>query len=464
MSRERSHRQRAAGILAAAIADAGRLNMEAFRRNLSPRWSAVLVAGTLSLSGQSAQAQISSLLAPAYDPVFDRDRNQSVTERPRPGYDALGIRLGSMIANLGATMAGEYSSNVYTDNSNKIADAAVVISPMAAIESNWNNHSVRLSASGNFRRYATQTLANQNVWSLAGKTRLDVTRDLEFVVSSQIERLVESPFSDDLVANLTVPSRYMHKALATNVAYVRGRSRVTLIADVNDYRFKDILFANGVVRSQMNRDRTTYRGAAVYEYALSPSLSAYGQLLLDRHDYKAPLSDGRPNRDSTGWVIQGGANFDLAGLARGSVGVGYSRRNFAASQLYPSVSGISFQSKVEFFLSQLTTFGLTAQRQLQDNSLGDGAAQWDMRGRLFVDHALLRNMIVSASIEAGSRKYINFDSRTNFVDAGLSAQYQASRNVALNAAVNYGSSTPKGIFLSRPFDQFRVSGGVSLRI
>lgn len=450
--------------VAAELVDAGHIKTGASWRSASSRWSVVLVAGTLSTFSHSAHAQISSLIAPAYDPVFDRDRNQSVTERPRPGYDALGIRLGSMVANLGMSVRGEYSSNVYTDNTNKIADASLNISPLAAIESNWANHSVRLSATGNFRRYATQTLANQNAWSLSARTRVDVTRDLEIFVNGQVERQVESPFSDDLVANLTVPSRFMHKALAANIVYVRGRSRITLTADVNDYQFKDILFATGNVRSQKNRDRTTYRTAAIYEYAVSPSLSAYGQILLDRHDYKAPLDIGRPNRDSTGWVLQGGANFDLAGLARGSIGVGYSRRNFTATQFYTSASGISVQSKVEFFLSQLTTFGMTAQRQLQDNSLGDGAAQWDMRGRLFADHELLRNMIVSASVEVGSRKYINFDSQTDFVDAGLSAQYQATRNLALNAAVHYGSSTPKGIALSRPFDQFRVSGGVSLRI
>jgi hypothetical protein len=110
------------------------------------------------------------------------------------------------------------------------------------------------------------------------------------------------------------------------------------------------------------------------------------------------------------------------------------------------------------------TVGVVAQRQLQDNSLGDGAAQWDLRMRVYADYELLVNLILSPSVEIGRRSYIAFDSQTNFIDAGFTARYQASRTLGFQGAVNYGSSDPRGVRLSNPFNQFRVSGGVNVRI
>jgi len=52
---------------------------------------------------------------------------------------------------------------------------------------------------------------------------------------------------------------------------------------------------------------------------------------------------------------------------------------------------------MEFFPSPLTTVTISAQRLVQDAALGNVSAYRDTRGGLRVDHALLRNLLLSVA-------------------------------------------------------------------
>src|SRR5689334_14678398 len=54
--------------------------------------------------------------------VFARDRNVSVTERPRPGYEALGLRAGGFMLWPKLTVANEYNDNIFATQNIRIAD------------------------------------------------------------------------------------------------------------------------------------------------------------------------------------------------------------------------------------------------------------------------------------------------------------------------------------------------------
>jgi hypothetical protein len=404
------------------------------------------------------------LIQPAPGPTNDRSRNVSVTERSHPEYEALGIRVQSFIVNAQLAVAPAFSDNVFTDNSNRVSDAYVTISPQTTIASNWSMHEVRVTAAANLQRYAQQTLRNQDPWYIYADGRFDASRNLKILVSGQLDQGVESPFSGDLVANLTVPSKFLRTLALARVIHDGGLSRISGSLERQSFKFDPIEFGGGVTRDQRERDRVIYRGSAIFEHALAPSLAFYGQLVADKHSFSSNLQNGAANLDSTGLSVIGGANFDLAGFMRGSIGVGYSQRNFRAKALYPTAKGISVQAKVEFFASPITTFRATAQRQLQDFSLGDGFALWDTRFGVGVDHELLRNLILSADAQIGNRSYLVFDGRTDIFDISATGRYQASRSLGFTGNVRYGSSSPNLTRLGNPFNQFTVSGGVVIRI
>ncbi len=417
----------------------------------------------LALPG-TAIAQTSTLLLPpatTSGDAYDRGHNISVSERPRPEYDPLGIRLGSFILSPQLSTSAAYSNNVFNDNRNRTKDVYTSIEPYVSVASDWSVHQVRLTAAGDVRRYAQESVRNQDAWYVALSGRVEATRALTVSVNTEVDRSYETPFSGDVVANLRAPSRYLRRLAGTRAVYDIGKSRVIATLDRNRFTFETVQFADGTIRDQRSRDRVADSGTVTYELGFSPSLSIYGRAEIDRNQYDTTIF-GRPNRDSVGYRAIAGTNFDFAGVARGSIAVGYSYRRFEASDLYRNASGLSFEAKADWFPSELTTVGVLAQRRLIDVDLAGAGTTWDNRARVTVDHELLYNLIVTIGGEIGKRDYPERSASTSLYRAETSARYQVTRWLGLSADIGYGSTNPSTTTLGNPFDELR--GRVSVRI
>jgi hypothetical protein len=426
----------------------------------------LLLGGAVCVLPTVVRAQTSSLLLPtatSSGDAYDRGHNVSITERPHPEYDALGVRLGSFIVNPQLSTSLGYSDNVFNDNDNKRSDVYTSFQPYVAIASDWSVHQIRITGSGDIRRYAKQTLQNQDAWNLQASERVDVSSALTVRVDGQIGRTYESPFSADVVANLIRPSRYLRGFAGTRISYDAGRSRLIGTLDRTSYEFSSVQFSNGGVRDQTYRDRVTYNGSATYELGFTPSLSFYTRLEADRNNYATDRAFGAANRDSNGYRVIAGSNFDIAGVARGTVGLGYSYRKFDASGTYSTKSGFSVEARGDWFASELTTVGVLLQRRLIDVDLSNAGTSWDNKIRVTVDHELLYNMIVTVGAEVGKREYPERNVSTDIYRAELSSRYQVTRWLGLDANVGYGSNRPSGQGLGNPFNELRAALSIRIR-
>ena len=70
---------------------------------------------------QTVQGALSS--AGRSNDNFERDRNVSVRQRPRPGYDALGLRQGAFIIWPKVALSTEYNDNIFATDTDKVADS-----------------------------------------------------------------------------------------------------------------------------------------------------------------------------------------------------------------------------------------------------------------------------------------------------------------------------------------------------
>lgn len=422
-------------------------------------WLLILSSVASLCHGAPAMAQTATvLIPPVIDPDYKRDRNVSVRERIYPDYSPLGIDLGGFTASPSLKISPSFSDNIYRDNNRRVSDFYVVIEPYVALRSNWSNHRTLFEAGGDIERYTTQTLRNQNGWYLHNATRLDVKSDLNVTLDGRIGRNYESPYSEDVSRNQVVPSSYLRKSASVKTVYGgSSRARLTGALEYSDYVFSPVKFANGFTREQTYRDRSIVRATALGEYALSPSIATYGELAYDHTHYPAPAFGGGPNRSSNGYAVISGVNFDLAGVARGSVGIGYSAREYDTPAAYRNAHGVSVQANLDFFPSELTTVSLTVQRQLQDVSLGTGGAYWDNRIGVSLDHELLRNLILSTNASYILRDYIENSSRTDVWQIGFNGDYTPNRFLKFGAAISYGSSRPNDIIFGNRFDELRTS-------
>lgn len=419
----------------------------------------------LALSDGQAMAQASNsttLIQPVISPDFRRDRNVSVLERPHPDFDPLGYRVGSFLVNPALTVSPGFTSNVYTDNANKESDAFLITQPSLSLTSDWNVHRLRLVASGDIRRYAKATVRNQNGWSASAIGRLDVNQDMVIDLSGEAGRRFESPFSDDVVANTTNVSSYLQALINAKATYKMGRTRLVASLERSSFEFNSVDFIDRPSRDQSFRDRTMNRATGIADFALSPSLSLYAEIVYDRNSYGSLLTNGNANRDSNGYAVIGGTNFDLAGLMRGSVGIGYSQRDYRSNR-YPDASGLSVEAEVQFFPSPITNISITARRQIQDASLGSTGAYLDNRIGIRIDHELIENLAISTGAEIIRRSYFESPEFTDVLSITSEARFQMTRGLSFGGNFRYGSSRPHGNSLGNAFDEFQAVLSVRIR-
>lgn len=422
--------------------------------------------GLLCLAGAPvAYAQIgeSMLVPPVIPEGYNTGRNVSVRERPRPDFDALGVRVGSfVILPEGETGVGA-TSNTYLSTTDEVASPFVYLRGAVVMRSDWSRHSLRLSGEGEARRFIGQSARNEDRLTVSAIGRLDASTHLTVQGAVAGDLDFENPFSGEALPVAAAVSRYRRVTASLTGRYTAGRVRGTWIVDRTTLNFQPLALRSGNFRDQSDRDRGVSRATVQFEYAQTPSLAFMGQISYSRTGFERPLASGAPNRDSNGLRILGGVNFDLAGRVRGTIGVGYTRRNYLAP-LYPDAQGISVESRLEFFLTALTTVTVSSQRVLEDSQIGGAGSYWDSRSTLSIDHELLKNLILSASGQVVKQNYVVSSRRSESLRVAAGARYLSSRRIEVSGSVSYGERVLTANAPSTEIRELRMQVGAKLKL
>lgn len=405
-----------------------------------------------------AQAE-SILVQPALPDDFDRGRNVAVLQRARPDYDPIGIRTGSFEFFPQVTVAGGYSTNIYYARTDKVDAPYVSVNPAFRLESDWSRHAIKMRGDLQIQRFISESPRNQTPWSLGALGSLEIGGSTRITPEVQAGRLYENAFSGETSSDRAVLSNYLRLYSGVRGEYTSGQAKLTAAVDRTDYEFSDIETVSGTVFDQSDRDRDITRLTGQVQYAFTPSLSVYGQAGYIETDYDRSLLTGEPNRDSKGYRLIGGFNFDMSGLMRGTVGVGYVRRDFD-SALYRDVSGFSVEGRLEYFPSELTTFTLGARRAIEDSNISTTSAFFDNRALLQVDHEFLTNLIVSASGEYARQDYVDTPLKVDVYRIGMNANYLSSNTLSFNFRLGYTARSVNESALGRGFNELGGQIGV----
>lgn len=419
----------------------------------------------LLFCGGVARAQDSQtlLIQPALPDDFDRGRNISVLQRERPDYDPLGIPVGSFIALPQINLGVGYSDNLYYSDGGKTGDGYVDITPSFLVKSNWSRHEVRLRGDATLERYFTQGARNQTPYDFGALANLELGSSLVVTPEAQISHQFETPFSGETAASTSVLSSYERKYASLRTEYTAGQTKLTAAIDDTNYQFDNVEFRDGTFRDQSDRDRNIVRATGQAQFAFTPSVAVYGQFGYARTIYDRDLLTGQPSRNSNGYRMIAGFNFDLSGLLRGTLGAGYVKRDFLSS-FYRNIGGFSAEAKIEYFPSELTTFTLMARRVIEDSTLSNNSGFFDTRASLRVDHELLRNLLLHLTGEYAHQDYVDTDAQGDTYRFSGGAVFLSSNWLSFNLDMSYtGRSTSGSSLIGQGFNEFRSQIGVTLK-
>jgi hypothetical protein len=427
-------------------------------------WKALAVpAGLFVATPAVAQVDEDLLIQPEVPQNFDRGRNISVIERPRPGYSALGVTLGGFRLFPRVETSAGATSNTYLTSQDPTASAYAAEQVSAKLVSLWSRHSLQLTAATTQRFYFGQSKRNENRWLADAAVRVDVYHSFKIETDLNASQSVENLFSGAVSPTVAALSSYRRYFASFKGTYTEGRFRAFALTDYTIYNYSQVPLLTGGLLDQSDRNRRIARVTGQIEYARTPSISIFAQLSGERTTYDRDLLSGLPNLDSKAARLLFGANIDIAARIRGTIGVGYSARDYDAS-LYKSVHGLSVESQLQFFPSDRLTIGLTSQRTLNDSSIGTRQPYWNTQFDLRGDYELLRNLIVALTGDFSRQSYIDNPLESETYQANLSVRYLASRRVNLRGAVSYGQRTSNNTVLLGSLHEARFEAGIAYQL
>lgn len=391
--------------------------------------SLVVLAGTAS--AQSVGGVVTGAADASVD-NFSRSRNTAVSARPRPDYEAPGIRAGGFLVYPRVELSAETNDNIYATSANTVDDTILHVRPEVAIESDWSRNLLTAYVRGSVNRYADNEDENTEEYGFGGAGRIDVSRLSNIGVGADYTSSFEPRTAPSAARNAVEPT-----ALDTVQAYINGsRSsgylKLSGRADWRSLDYEDGRTGAGTVIDQDARDRDVVSVMGRVDFAISPDTAFFVQATGNERTYDIASTTLVPNRDSTGSEILAGANFELSSAVRGEIAAGYIEQNFDEAA-FDDVSGFGARAQLEWFPSELTTVTVAAGRTVEDTPTAGVGAFVSNSASVGVDHELLRNVILNGRLTWSRDDYEGIDREDTRVGVNVGATYLINRNLGVNA-------------------------------
>jgi hypothetical protein len=390
---------------------------------------------------------------------FTRDKNTSVRQRPRPDYEAVGLKTGGFTLYPRVTLEAVRDDNIYAVATGEESDTIWRVKPEIAARSNWSRNALGAFASATVNRYSDFDTENTEEYTLGANGRLDIERGTYVSASAQWQKLTEARTA--ITAGTTAgatPKPVEYYLWTGNVTAVKefNRLRLTGKLDSKTFDYDD----QGAAFNQNTRDRDEFYYGGKAEYAVSPDTAIFASLVGNKKEYDVSTV-ALPARDSDGYVASVGANFDVSQAVRGEVEAGYMSQSY--DNYAGDIDGFNAKGRVEWFPTELTTLNIAGSRSIEESVATNSQGFISNNVSAGIDHELLRNVLLSASASYGKDAYENIDrddKRTGFNATGT---YLLNRNVGLFLTYNYLKQESKGAAKASSFTDNKISASVALQ-
>lgn len=356
---------------------------------------------------------------------YEPGRGDTVNERPRPGYDPVGVRAGGFFIYPEVGVTEIFRDNIFYTPSNEEEDFITVISPSIRAVSNWNVHSLTFYADADYGHYLSNDDENYFDWRTGVDGRLDIQRDLNLSGGASVAQLHEPRSSPDQegAAEPVTYMRYSGDAALTK-SFNRLSTRIGGMVDV--YRYDDVPASGGGTLNSDDRDRTVATGTTRFSYDISHRFAPFVEASVNDRSYRLSQDDSGSERDSWGWETVVGTEFDLTGVTYGEVYVGYLHQYYEDPSSN-DISGVSFGGNVIWNPTRLTTVTVGAARTVEETTVSGSSGALQTELEVEVDHELRRNVILSTDARVARRDYRGISREDDLASIGPSLRYLVNR-------------------------------------
>lgn len=405
--------------------------------------AAIAIAAGLS---SPAAAQSAGRMAAASDAQtnFARDRNVSVMQRPRDGYEAVGLRMGSFMAYPKLSLGLEHNDNIYATDGGETDDLVWRLAPEISISSDWSRHALNAYARSTVLRYQDFDTENSEDVSVGAAAQIDMQRNSFITLGVDWADLVEPRTSPNAVVGAVAPTEYETTAARAAISHELNRLRLSGGYAFKSFDYEDGRNPAGGAITQQYRDRDEHVITARADYAVSPATAIFLEVSRNERDYRLNRPAVTLVRDSEGYQALVGSNFELGATARGEIAVGYLSQEYDDPTL-SEIDGFGARAQVEWFPTQLTTVTFTGSRTIEESASPGSAGYTSANVGVKVDHELMRNVILTGNLAQGKDDYQGITREDDRFNAGVGATYLLNRHVGVTVAYSHMTMDSSGV-------------------
>jgi hypothetical protein len=411
--------------------------------------------------------------AGAQDAGFARDRTPTTIGRVQERFAPLGLPLGAFMLNASVGAEAYYTSNAKYTAINEEDDTVLVGTPSVVVNSRWSRHAINFGAKATARKYSNFEKENTTDWALFSSGRLDVSGKSRFMSSINLARGTEGRDSNMTFGVAQRPTRT--NVAAANLIYETefNRLRFRASTDVRKEKYNGFVQLTPTsVFNQHVRDITYSNVDGRLDYGVSPDTSVYVYGAFGKREYETDKTG-----DSEGTILAVGSSFDLSRLITGEAEVGTEQNKYKT--LGTKESNTYYRSNVVWSPTPLTTVTGKLSRRTREavaagtaaSSVGTGGVL-STTGSVTVDHELLRNVLLTASVsrtrDAFNGKIVtgmvisNINREDTRDDVSAKAVYYISNRVAFNGEIRHEKLDSSGVNAGRTYKNNVVRVGLTL--
>lgn len=410
----------------------------------------------ISVAASSLLSCLGPMAAYAQSPA--PEENFSVTERPRPEYDPVGIRAGAF--RISPFLRGDvgYFDNVFATQTNRQGDVVLGLNSGLDVSSTWSRHLFRGSFQSQTDFY--QRFEGESRTNFRGDVegRLDLGRASAIGAGGAFRRHVDPRTSPETPLNAAELVRFNTRTVFVYGYHTLNRLRLTGRLQRRGYDFADLDTLNFGRVSLEDRNRVEYDATGRADYSVSPDTSVFFEGGWNRRDYGVIPASG-VERSSTGQTFLVGARTNITRLLRGEVAVGYLRQNYQAANVN-ILGSVSTRVALEYFASPLTTVRFDASRRVLDTGVESSAGLLQTDLGVQVDHELLRNVLVNFGGGYQRQGFRGLPRADRYLTANAGAKYLINRNLAAGLTYNYLNGRSSDLVNGRAYS----SNGIRLSL
>jgi hypothetical protein len=363
----------------------------------------------------------------------DVARGITVTSRPRPDFDPLGVRLGGFKLNGSVDIGAGWDSNLFGRKNNAVSDGFLDSQVNLNLSSDWTTHAFGASVSGAARQYFENNSQNWEDWSAGGFGRYDFSANTSVEASYRhFREHLEIDSIDVQTAGLSRPVQYESDQFQLTGTTRFNRVGVLATGLYRTFRYEDT--SAGGVRNQLSQnDFDTAIGALGTSYLLAPGRNVNVVVRVQDIQY---LDSIARERDSFTWEALAGFDYDFDGVWQARIAVGWRQREYSGANI-KSLEGPAFEGQLTWVPTRLTTVRFTVARTIEESIRLDAVSFQRTRAGITLDHEYLRNVILTADLQADRREYESPDETATDALLTLSARYLLNRNMTLIGSYAY---------------------------